>query len=272
MHDFVIYFSKNKHCSGFHTLMSFLGSIGTLMAGTGLKDVFSEIYAENSVTHMLSGKAIARAIRAHILTASALWSCLLEIVKEENSKIDFSQFDSFYQKACQGELTDQMLDELALSNAVKEIEDAISVTKSDLKKQSRTCELWLTYLEYISIVKEFIYAERTSNWELHLNVLSKMLNLFAATGHIHYGKSSRVYLQEMKKLPEKHPLVYAEFMKGSHTVQRTKRNWTGIWTDLAIEQTLMRSIKSRGGLTGGRGMTENVRHVWTCHWRCSKIE
>jgi len=58
---------------GFHTLMSFLGSIGTLMAGTGLKDVFSEIYAENSVTHMLSGKAIARAIRAHILTASALW-------------------------------------------------------------------------------------------------------------------------------------------------------------------------------------------------------
>ena len=25
---------------GFHTLMSFLGSIGILMAGTGLKDVF----------------------------------------------------------------------------------------------------------------------------------------------------------------------------------------------------------------------------------------
>ena len=90
-----------------------------------------------------------------------------------------------------------------------------------------------------------------------------MLNFFAATGHIHYAKSSRVYLKEMKKLPEKHPLLYAEFIKGNHTVQRTKRNWTGIWTDLAIEQTLMRSIKSRGGLTGGRGMTENTRHVWT---------
>ena len=224
---------------------------------------FSEIYAENSVNHMLSGKAIARVIRAHILTESVLVSCLLEIVKEGNSKIDFSQFESFYQKACLGELTEQMFDELALSNAFKEIEDMISVTKSDLKKQSRTCELQLTYLKYISIVKEFIYAERTSNWELHLKVLSKMLNLFAATRHIHYAKSSCVYLQEMKKLPEKHPLLYAEFMKGNHTVERTKRNWTGIWTDLAIEQTLMRSFKSRGGLTDGRGMAENACHVWT---------
>ena len=35
---------------------------------------------------------------------------------------------------------------------------------------------------------------------------------------------------------------------------------TGIWTDLTIEQTLIRSIKSRGGLTEGRGMTESVHH------------
>ena len=51
-------------------------------------------------------------------------------------------------------------------------------------------------------------------------------------------------------------------MLGHHTVQRTPKNWTGVSTDLAIEQTLMRSIKSRGGLTGGRGMTESVRHTW----------
>ena len=50
---------------GFHTLMGFLGSIGTLMKATGLEDLLSEVYAENSVVHMISGKAIARAIRAH---------------------------------------------------------------------------------------------------------------------------------------------------------------------------------------------------------------
>ena len=113
----------------------------------------------------------------------------------------------------------------------------------------------------VYIVKAFIFAERTSNWDLHLEVLSEMLNLFAATGHINYAKSARLYLQEMRKLPETHPWLYAQFINVHHTVQRTNKNWSSIWTDLAIEQTLMRSIKSRGGLTGGRGMTESVRHV-----------
>ncbi len=48
---------------GFHTEMSFLGSIGHLMAGSGLQAVLELFYASNTVVHMLSGKAIARAIR-----------------------------------------------------------------------------------------------------------------------------------------------------------------------------------------------------------------
>ena len=34
---------------GFHMLMSFLGSIGKLMKGSGLEDVFAEVYASNSI-------------------------------------------------------------------------------------------------------------------------------------------------------------------------------------------------------------------------------
>ena len=117
-------------------------------------------------------------------------------------------------------------------------------------------------MDYINVAKKIIYPERTSNWDMHLNVLWKMLNLFAATGHINYAKSARLYLQQMNKLPETHPYLYNEFVNGNHTAQRTKWNWTGIWTDLAIEQTMMRSIKSRGGLTDDRGMAESVRHMW----------
>ena len=66
----------------------------------------------------------------------------------------------------------------------------------------------------------------------------------------------------MEKLPETYPWIYEQFMNGEHTIRRTEKNWTGIWTDLGIEQTLMRSLKSRGGLTVGRGMSESVRHQW----------
>ena len=50
---------------GFHTLMSYLGSIGTLMAGSGLSEALETCFGPNAVIHMLGGKAIARALRGH---------------------------------------------------------------------------------------------------------------------------------------------------------------------------------------------------------------
>jgi len=57
---------------GFHTMMSFLGSMGELMNGSGLVDLFAEVYAELTVTHIMSGKAVSRALRAHFLAESAV--------------------------------------------------------------------------------------------------------------------------------------------------------------------------------------------------------
>lgn len=57
---------------GFHTQMSFLGAIGHIMDGSGLKEMIAQVYAEGSVDHMLSGKAVSRAVRGHLLVDSAL--------------------------------------------------------------------------------------------------------------------------------------------------------------------------------------------------------
>jgi len=45
-------------------------------------------------------------------------------------------------------------------------------------------------------------------------------------------------------------------------VRRSNKFWNGLWSDLIIEQVLMRAIKSRGGMTRGIGMTESVRIQW----------
>ena len=50
-------------------------------------------------------------------------------------------------------------------------------------------------------------------------------------------------------------------MEGYDVVRRNDRFWAGLSTDL-IEQVLMRSIKTHGGLTRGKGMTENQRLMW----------
>ena len=83
-----------------------------------------------------------------------------------------------------------------------------------------------------------------------------MLPYFAAAGHNLYAKSAYIYLQKMQQLPQSHPDIHASFLNGYHVIRRSDRYWAGLSTDLVIEQVLMRSIKTVGGLTRGRGMTE----------------
>ena len=65
----------------------------------------------------------------------------------------------------------------------------------------------------------------------------------------------------MSKLEETHPNVYQMFTKGYHVVCRSERFWAGLSTGLVIEQVLMRSLKTTGGMTRERGMTELQRSV-----------
>ena len=51
--------------------MNLLGAIGTLMDGSGLKDDLEMIYDENAVVHM-SGKAVQRSFREHLLVSKCL--------------------------------------------------------------------------------------------------------------------------------------------------------------------------------------------------------
>ena len=67
---------------GFHTMISFLGSLGGTMRGSGLSDLFSEVYADHSVQHILPGKAVSRASRSHLLVEAALTSILHEMCLE----------------------------------------------------------------------------------------------------------------------------------------------------------------------------------------------
>ena len=66
----------------------------------------------------------------------------------------------------------------------------------------------------------------------------------------------------MVRLESEHPVVYQKLIDGFHVVTRSDRKWAGMPTDLVIEQVLMTSMKTSGGLTRGRGMTEQQRLIW----------
>ena len=114
----------------------------------------------------------------------------------------------------------------------------------------------------IDILYKHIRAEHTGNWDLHLQTISEMLPYMAASGHNNYTKCLHLYLQQMSNLQNDHPEVHQHFQDGLHVIRCSYRYWAGLSSDLVIKQVLMRSMKTNGVLTRGRGMTEQQRLIW----------
>ena len=244
---------------GFHLLMSFMGAVGYIMGGSGLKEIWSLIYAVDSVDKMLNGHAYARALRAHFLTQFALIIIILRKAEIDDLTIE--------QIAC---LHESVMDNSASpvdackSPALIRVVDQIEAVMHSASNESRTAALWTQYVNQVMLMRDFIRAERCGDWKLHLSTIRKMLPYFHASAHLAYAKCAHLYLQQMSTLEDKMlPNEFEAFTsKGYFTVRRTDKMWPGVWTDMTIEQVLMRAMKTSGGLTRGRGMTESVVSRW----------
>ena len=117
----------------------------------------------------------------------------------------------------------------------------------DVEEGSRTGKLWLNSTKFIAIIRMFIWAERTGNWGLHLEATYNMLPFLAAAGHNNYTKSCRLYLQDCQR--SLCQCLQQQFNNGLFTIRRNSAIfWSGTWTDMTIEECLMRSGKNSGGL------------------------
>ena len=217
---------------GFHLLMSYMGSLGTVMQGSGLSEALQEIYGTNAVKHVISGKAIVRALRGHLLVGSMLTIKLLRYIipSEEPPDNDFcdrmtesemKEIENIVCTATYESLTDGHIEE---SLAICKLNELINEVTNELSSRSRTAKYWCQYLGYIELMKDYIMAEKIGDCYLHLATIRKMCCLFAATGHINYAKSARLYLQNMMELPEKYLWLYEQFSRhGFHTVRRSNK-------------------------------------------------
>ena len=145
------------------------------------------------------------------------------LVSSENilNKEEITKLIQFYEVVKSGEAADE---DITQSNELKKLDKSLRDLRNALSANSQTAKLWLQYIDYVQLMKLFIRAERTGNWKLHLVAIKRMINLFAATGHMNYAKSARLYLQFMLNLPEEHPWLHSCFIeKGCHTIRRRDR-------------------------------------------------
>ena len=65
---------------GLDLMMSFMGSIASLMKGSGLSEASSTCYEKNAIKHKISGNSVSRGLRGLFLAASSLQAKLITIL------------------------------------------------------------------------------------------------------------------------------------------------------------------------------------------------
>ena len=197
----------------FNCLMTFAGNFAASMEGSRLEKLLQQVFGTNTVNHMMSGKAISRALLEHYLMYSALYMILFNfwMLQNEPSREDFNGRQrrttvTTIEVLTKGEVIQlkEMYENLSdtdfnskfdISLLIKKFQENLRNLKDVVSKRTNAGKLWVQYIQYISIIKEFPRAERIGDWKGNLATMGKILNIFSATGYIKYAKSARLYLQ-----------------------------------------------------------------------------
>ena len=143
--------------------------------------MFQNIHEENAVKHILTDKAVSRANRAHILTESVLMILLQKFsLAKDDSSVDLGDIKNLYERVISKDETF-----VFENNSLQNFSSLVEESKTELREQSNTAKLWPQYIDYVKICRLFNHTTRTADWELQFFSTSKMLNLFAAKGHVH---------------------------------------------------------------------------------------
>ncbi|KAF2885954.1 hypothetical protein ILUMI_20218 [Ignelater luminosus] len=134
---------------GFHFLLSFLGAVSHIMAGSGLEEAWMLVYAKNSILQMMRGKAYSRAICALFLTQEALVAVFIETHNFDVNKEEL--------KALCALLTSWEIgpDEKVGSTEVKKLVNALEDQLQKYREQDRTQKLWIHLIEMDIKIEDF---------------------------------------------------------------------------------------------------------------------
>jgi len=117
---------------------------------------------------------------------------------------------------------------------------------AESRAKSKMFAFWEEYGYMVKLLLQFVKAERTGNWELHLLSVSAMVPYFFAMDRPNYARWFPVYIMDMRQLATKHPEVHLEFVNGNHAISRSSKPFAQVWTDMALEQSINADSTSSG--------------------------
>ena len=245
---------------GFHIALNFLSLVGKKYLNSGLDDLFIEsgVYAADTTSALMKGKSYNRGVQAHKLAMEAffwlMWMSFVQWYNVCHAEVQIEEED-LLQKIADGISVVEQKGDVSqkvqqLQEELGELATLLEVFKSQARAKFKMFAFWEQYGDMINILLQFIKAERTGNWDLHLSAVATMVPHFFALDRPNYARWLPVYLADMNQLESKHPKVHQEFIVGNHSISRSGQSFSQVSTDMALEQSINADSKSKGGIVG----------------------
>lgn len=193
--------------------------MGKKYASSRLDDLLVEsgVYGAGAVSALMKGKAYNHGVHAHKLLMEAffglLWQAFLNWCQSSGQDVVSRQRDELSQKI--KECIAAVVKTKGVSTSIRQLsEDFTKVTEAfeRYKATRRTVSEMFAfreeYLAMVNILVQFIKAERTADWDLHLTTVVAMLPHFFEMDRQNYARWLPIYLADMNSLAAAHPREY----------------------------------------------------------------
>ena len=237
---------------GFHLLNSYLATFAVIFADSGLHDIIKLIYEGELVADsILNGNSYDKAICAHFLVDAVILQYVISATTFTDNNL--SRMKTIILD-CSKNHPGIGLKDIPMAERFR---SKINNVLAQLDNVGRTPSLWCLYHYMVDTIAIFIRAEGMGDFTLHLSCsTNRMLHMFAATGHHHNAKAVSLYVQMMKiyekRSAEKIAIISSFKESENHLIRYSSNEWSGVLSDITIEQTLMKNSKSEGGTSHGR--------------------
>lgn len=95
---------------------------------------------------------------------------------------------------------------------------------------------WSLVIELELLMCRFVRSLREGDFPLYVQVCDELCPWFFVLDHTNYARWLPIHVRDMVGLAESHPQVYAEYLKGNFTVQKSARKFSLIAKDQSHEQ------------------------------------
>ena len=123
-------------------------------------------------------------------------------------------------------------------------------------KYGKTAQFWIGYTEWMHLYHEYIRSIRIGDFDLYIYCLPKFTSLFFPLNHQNYARWLVRYHDDILKLSETHQEVYKDFQEGCFAIKRTQKDFSALFIDLTLEQTINADAASRK--TGITSLTNSI--------------